>query len=43
VVGTTRNLVTNYGGTRTVDDRSLTIGQGEIFGLIGPMAPARAA
>ncbi len=32
----TSNLVKDYGDTRAVDGVSLTVSQGEIFGLIGP-------
>ena len=31
-----RNLSKHFGGVRAVDDLSLTVNQGEIFGLIGP-------
>lgn len=31
-----RNLSKSYGSTKAVNDISLSIGKGELFGLLGP-------
>jgi ABC-2 type transport system ATP-binding protein len=36
-----RGLVCQFGPVRAVDDLSFEVARGEVFGLLGPNAPAR--
>lgn len=36
-----RGLVCQFGPIRAVDDLSFEVAEGEVFGLLGPTAPAR--
>lgn len=38
-----RNLSKSYGGTKAVNDISLSIGKGELFGLLGPNGSGKTA